>query len=159
MWKHKENCRTENSEKKMIVFLCMTIKLTPIKIEESQFSRFKILIFGLLNFFSTLCSRAPSLLCSESKLSAAGGQQWLGNLPGLRGAVINPGALKLGRKPSTTSNCFLCAFQWDQLLLQQASAPTLYVLFLQTHRVWLWMKWQTWRGNPPEPLQQAVKYT
>lgn len=62
--------------------------------------------------------------------------------------AINPGAVKLGRTPSTTSHSYLSTFQWNQLLLQQAPAPTLYVLFLQTKRVWLWKESQAWSRKP-----------
>lgn len=62
--------------------------------------------------------------------------------------AINPGAVKLGRTPSTTSHSYLSTFQWNQLLLQKAPAPTLYVLFLQTKRVWLWKESQPWSRKP-----------
>lgn len=62
--------------------------------------------------------------------------------------AINPGAVKLGRTPSTTSRSYLSTFQWNQLLLQKAPAPTLYVLFLQTKRVWLWKESQPWSRKP-----------
>lgn len=63
-------------------------------------------------------------------------------------SLIDPGAVKLGRKPIATSQRHLSTYQWNQLLLQRASAPTLNVLFLQTNRVWLWKEGETRSRKP-----------
>lgn len=111
-----------------------------------------VIIIRLNNTRLTVPSSLPAAELQPAVLQVrAFGGWWpvmTGNASSLRGTVINPGAVKLGRKPSATSHRYLSTFQWNQLLLQRASVPTLYVLFLQTNRVWLWKERQTWSRKP-----------
>lgn len=90
----------------------------------------------------------PSWLCCKVRASGGWWPVQTGKASSLGGTVINPGAVRLGRKPPATSHCHLSAFQYNQLLLQRASEPTLFVLLLHTNRVWQWKERQTWRRKP-----------